>query len=126
MRTMLVAVDVVGFIAATDGHTPRQVGRWLLAYYTCVAEAARSHGFRVIKTVGDCVLLRKPIRGRGSPAEVRRLHAAISRSYRIEVLYRACDVAPVRVRLGGYRCDDVFGRDFHLLFQKDAATGEIR
>lgn len=122
-RSIVIALDLKEFSRKAQGEDPAETARFCEEYYDFVNSCTSSRGWRIVKTMGDCVLI---VAGKSADhEEIRSWFDQISCRYDVGAIYRFCEYVVQEVKVAGYRCVDIFGRDVCGLFMKDPHTTTV-
>jgi len=103
-----------------EGQTGEGIGDYLVGYYDFIGSKLVDRDGRLIKTIGDCVLVELD---RGTSLDqIMDLYREIKEAYEIGMSYRMCRYVERRLQYGDYSVRDVFGSDVNGLFMRDEET----
>ena len=122
MNTVLLNIDIKGFVQLSAGKTTTETANLLDSFYQTAA-AAMPASFRIVKATGDSLLVAIEVGlAEGIEAEIRELKSTLDKSNQVRISYRPCSVAVKEIQIGDYNCLDVFGTDVNGLFLNDEKT----
>jgi hypothetical protein len=116
----IIKIDLVDFNDTIQQMSPAESVAYLDKYYALVNETAGKFGWRIIKTMGDCVMLSAESK---DSARVKSFFEKIQPEYRVSCQYRDCEYEESSLKYGDFQCLDVFGKDINNLFLHDKETG---
>lgn len=115
----IIKIDMVDFNDVTQKMSAPEASEYLLKYYALVESHATKFGWRIIKTMGDCVMLSAESKDSG---RVKSFFDKIQPEYRVSCQYRDCEYEETVLKFGAFQCTDVFGKDINNLFLHDEET----
>ena len=124
MQTSIIAkIDIRRSDQQVQTETPEQTIEFLDCYYQKVHDAISSFGWRLIKTMGDCIFFsaEKNVK----PESFAEVFEKVSAIYDITLCYRSCTYVEREIIFGDYHCLDVFGKDINRLFRTDELTVKL-
>lgn len=123
MTTQVLTIDIKGFHRRAQFLTPAETAQYLVGFYRYVLAMLPTPDWRLVKTMGDCVVVVAATNAAHS--QIQALHSAVSQRYPVTTHARLCHYAETPVRIGAYTCQDIFGQDLNQLFLHDAATTRL-
>lgn len=114
----IIKVDLCGFQKKARSQEPSATAQLLSRYYADVEMALRPLGWRIIKTMGDAILIEAEVHLEFLSKFAKDLKCL----HDVKVVHRSCAYETMEVNLGDYRCRDVVGEDIGQLFLGDEQT----
>lgn len=119
-ESTLISVDILGSNVAAQLESSEKTAQYLCDYYDLVAEKISIYGWRIVKTMGDCVLI--SAESNATVDNINALFGALKSDYDIRLCHRECVFEELEVSFEKYSCVDIFGKEVNNLFMKDALT----
>ena len=101
-------------------QTPTETADYLAEYYSLINDALSSHGWRLVKAIGDCVLI--SAEQNESEINIHEFLDCIRTCFEVDLRYRICRYEEIPFSYGSYSCLDTIGKDINKLFLQDAET----
>lgn len=121
-KATIIKIDLRGFQSKASGEEVGDTANYLKQYYHAVAKLIRKPSWRLIKTMGDCVL----IEAEKNLSFLSVVYQDLRAEFDIVMDYRICEYETFTVGIGDYACEDVAGKDIGCLFRNDDQTHRMR
>ena len=122
-KATIIEVDILGSNKQNQTESPRETAEYFLNYYQEANSIITQYNWRIIKTLGDTVLISA---GQDSEIEnIQSLYDKLSKKYNIRLKYRTCEFIEEQINFNQYSCLDVFGKDINNLILNDEQTNRM-
>ena len=123
MKVILFSIDVHKFNSFAQQQSNSETKNFLIGYYKHIENELPNDTWSVVKTIGDCVLLKcAAVLTPEQELVIKDLYWRISKKYTVAFNYRECEIELAAISIASYYCNDVFGKDVCNLFLKDENT----
>lgn len=119
-HAIIIKFDIKGFAEQSKPATPAELAQYLRNFYERVSAECAKRQWRLVKTIGDCVLV--VAEHNHSVPEITTAHEIIDSEFGINTSYRECEFEETQISLDGYSCLDMVGNDINNLFLEDKQT----
>ncbi len=116
----IIKIDIYGFNKRAQAENPAATARYLAKYYELISDMVSRHGWRFVKSMGDCVLV--AAHENTGAENIISFYEAISNRFDICLHYRECEFEEVEFAFEKYSCLDIIGKDINNLFLNDSST----
>lgn len=122
-ESTIIKIDICGFNDVAQTTSPQETESYLRIYYDLVSDLISDHGWRLVKCIGDCVLI--SAEENASKENIEILCEEVRDRFEISAHYRLCEFEETEFTIGEYKCLDVIGGDINNLFLEDASTVSV-
>jgi len=121
-KSTIIKIDLLGFHRRSISQSDQDNVDFLSNYYECIIKSIQGYGWRIVKTIGDSVL----IEAESNLDFLSKFYLDIKSNYHISMTYRVCQYEILNVQVGLYSCSDLIGTDINLLFLNDSKTHRLK
>ena len=123
MKATLLNISIQGFNKQAQHQSDLEIRDYLVGYYEAVEQECVKYKWQIIKTMGDCVFVNSESKLTSETSlHLKYLYEILKLNYPILIRYRECEIERASINLGGFCCNDVFGKDVNNLFLNDDFT----
>ncbi len=116
----IIKIDINGFNSVAQAGSPQDTAIYLRSYYDRIYSVMSAHGWKIIKTIGDCVLV--SAEENAAQEKISEIFKTLRTSFDISSCYRVCQFEEAEFSYDDYSCKDVIGKDINNLFMEDSST----
>jgi hypothetical protein len=122
-ESTIIKFDINGFNAVAQSGSPQETASYLRSYYDHISASISGLGWKIVKTIGDCVLV--SAEQNATQENISVVCKELRNSFDISTYYRACHFEEAEYSYDDYSCKDVIGKDINNLFMEDNFTFSV-
>ena len=120
-KSTIIKIDINGFHKKAVTQSTAETCEFLQAFYEKIEKLISSRGWRLVKTIGDCIL----IEAEKNIEFISKFYLEVISEYQVSMVHRVCEYEILNVKIGTYSCEDIVGKDINRLFLCDSATQKM-